>query len=474
MTPADLAELLRATAAAVLAEHGLDASALPDDVTVERPRNPEHGDYATNLALQLGQEGRRQPPRELAGWLADGAGRHGRHRRAPRSPGPGFLNLRLDAAAPGRHRRPTSSRPARPTATATRSPARTSTWSSSRPTRPGPIHIGGTRWAAVGDALGRLLSTPGRRGRPGVLLQRPGAQIDRFARSLLAAAKGEPAPEDGYAGDYIGEIAAQVLAERARRARACPTSEAHETFRRDRRRPDVRPRSSSRCTTFGTDFDVYFHEDSLHESGARRPRPSPGCKRVRAASTRRTAPGGCAPPTSATTRTASSSRATASPPTSPATSPTTWTSAQRGFDLCIYMLGADHHGYIARLKAAAAALGDDPDAVEVLIGQMVNLVRDGAAGADEQAGRHRHHPRRPGRRDRRRRRPVRADPLLGGHPDRHRPGPVVAGSPTKTRSTTCSTRTPGCPRWPATPPSSASTADTAHLELLDARQGGRR
>ena len=63
----------------------------------------------------------------------------------------------------------------------------------------------------------------------------------------------------------------------------------------------------------------------------------------------------------------------------------------RGFDLCIYMLGADHHGYIARLKAAAAALGDDPDVVEVLIGQMVNLVQRRRAGADEQARRHRGH-----------------------------------------------------------------------------------
>src|SRR3954453_17668577 len=68
VTPADLAELLKSTAAAVLTEHGLDTSALPATVTVERPRNPEHGDYATNIALQLGKKVGANP-RELAGWL---------------------------------------------------------------------------------------------------------------------------------------------------------------------------------------------------------------------------------------------------------------------------------------------------------------------------------------------------------------------------------------------------------------------
>ena len=148
-----------------------------------------------------------------------------------------------------------------------------------------------------------------------------------------------------------------------------------ETFRVDRRRPDVHPHQGSRCTT-SAPTSTSTPTKTRCTPAAASTRPSPSCARP-ATSTRRTAQPGCAPPTSVTTRTASSSRATATRPTSPPTSPTTWTSAQRGFDLCIYMLGADHHGYIARLKAAAAALGDDPATVEVLIGQMVNLVRDG-------------------------------------------------------------------------------------------------
>src|SRR5690348_11036979 len=97
VTPADLAELLKTTAAAVLAEHDLDTSALPATVTVERPRNPEHGDYATNLALQLGKKVGSHP-RDLAGWLAtaltdaDGIA-------SADVAGPGFVNLRLDASA---------------------------------------------------------------------------------------------------------------------------------------------------------------------------------------------------------------------------------------------------------------------------------------------------------------------------------------------------------------------------------------
>ena len=97
MTPADLAELLRTTASAVLTAHDLDPATLPETVTVERPRNPEHGDYATNLALQVGKKVGANP-RELAGWLADALTKAPGIAEADVA-GPGFVNLRLDAAA---------------------------------------------------------------------------------------------------------------------------------------------------------------------------------------------------------------------------------------------------------------------------------------------------------------------------------------------------------------------------------------
>ena len=370
MTPADLAALLKTTAAAVLAEHSLDTSALPETITVERPRNPEHGDYATNVALQLGKKVGVNP-RELAGWLAaaladaDGIA-------AAEIAGPGFVNLRIEASAQG--------------VVVTNVLAAAGDYGhcadladqninlefvSANPT--GPIHIGGTRWAAVGDALGRLLSTQGARVTREYYFNDHGAQIDRFARSLVAAAKGEPAPEDGYAGTYINDIAAAIMAQ-APDALSLPADQQQETFRSigvDLMFTHIK----SSLHEFGTDFDVYTHEDSMHTSG-----------RVDQAIARLRDNGAIYEKDGATwLRTTEfgddKDRVVIKSDGNPAYVAGDLAyyldKRERGFTLCIYMLGADHHGYIARLKAAAAALGDDPATVEVLIGQMVNLVRDG-------------------------------------------------------------------------------------------------
>ena len=370
MTPADLAELLKSTAAAVLTEHGLDTAVLPATVTVERPRNPEHGDYATNLALQLGKKAGANP-RELAGWLAaaladkDGIA-------AAEVAGPGFVNLRIEAsaqnvlvgdviAAAGRYG----------TSQALDGTKVNLEFVSANPT--GPIHIGGTRWAAVGDALGRLLSTQGAEVVREYYFNDHGAQIDRFTNSLIAAAKGEPTPEDGYAGTYIGDIAAQVLAKDPD-ALSLPDAEMRETFRAigvnlmfDHIKESLHE--------FGTDFDVYTHEDSMHTSG----RVEQSIAKLRDTGSIYEKDGAVWLRT--TDFGDDKDRVVIKSDGQPAYIAGDLAyfldKRQRGFDLCIYMLGADHHGYIARLKAAAAALGDDPDTVEVLIGQMVNLVRDG-------------------------------------------------------------------------------------------------
>ena len=370
MTPADLAELLKNTAAAVLTEHDLDPAALPATVTVERPRNPEHGDYATNLALQLGKKVGANP-RELAGWLAaalaaaDGIA-------AAEVAGPGFVNLRIEASAQG----VIVQNILAAGAGYGNSPELDGTninleFVSANPT--GPIHIGGTRWAAVGDALGRLLSTQGADVVREYYFNDHGAQIDRFTNSLIAAATGQPTPEDGYAGDYIKDIADQVLA-KAPDALSLTGDEQKETFRAigvDLMFTHIK----ESLHEFGTDFDVYTHEDSMHTSG-----------RVDQAIAKLRETGNIYEKDGATwLRTTEfgddKDRVVIKSDGQPAYIAGDLAyyldKRQRGFDLCIYMLGADHHGYIARLKAAAAALGDDPDTVEVLIGQMVNLVRDG-------------------------------------------------------------------------------------------------
>ncbi|MEB3934416.1 arginine--tRNA ligase [Mycobacterium ulcerans] len=370
MTPADLAELLKTTATAVLSEHALDTSALPQTVVVERPRNPEHGDYASNVALQLAKKVGANP-RELAGWIVEALTKADGIASAEVA-GPGFINLRLETSAQAKivnaiidagsgfgHSELMAAHKVN------------LEFVSANPT--GPIHIGGTRWAAVGDALGRLLSTQGADVVREYYFNDHGAQIDRFANSLIAAAKGEPTPDDGYAGSYINDIAARVL-QKAPDALNLPDAQMHETFREigvDLMFSHIK----ESLHEFGTDFDVYTHEDSMHSTG-----------RVDQAVARLRETGNIYEKDGATWLRSSSfgddkDRVVIKSDDKPAYIAGDLAyyldKRERGFDLCIYMLGADHHGYIARLKAAAAAFGEDPGTVEVLIGQMVNLVRDG-------------------------------------------------------------------------------------------------
>ncbi len=370
MTPADLAELLKTVAAAVLTEHGLDFAALPATVTIERPRNPEHGDYATNLALQLGRKVGANP-RELAGWLAtalteaDGIA-------SAEVAGPGFVNLRIEASAQGVIVNNVIDAGANyGHSEALKGHHINLEFVSANPT--GPIHIGGTRWAAVGDALGRLLSTQGAEVVREYYFNDHGAQIDRFTNSLIAAAKDEPAPQDGYAGDYIKEIAAQVLAKEPD-AVTLPDDEMRETFRAigvDLMFSHIK----QSLHDFGTDFDVYTHEDSMHTSG----RVEQAISKLRQAGSIYEKDGAVWLRTTdfGDDKDRVVIKSDGAPAYVAADIAYYLDKRERGFDLCIYMLGADHHGYIARLKAIATALGEDPATVEVLIGQMVNLVRDG-------------------------------------------------------------------------------------------------
>lgn len=369
MTPADLAELLKATAAAVLTEHDLDPAALPDTVTVERPRNLEHGDYATNLALQLGKKVGVNP-RELAGWLATALAAADGIATAEVA-GPGFVNLRIEASAQGVIVTNVLTAGATYGNSTELAEKINLEFVSANPT--GPIHIGGTRWAAVGDALGRLLTTQGADVTREYYFNDHGAQIDRFARSLVAAAKGESAPEDGYAGAYITDIAASVQAKRPD-VMDLPAEQQQEVFREvgvDLMFTHIK----ESLHEFGTDFDVYTHEDSMHTSG-----------RVDQAIAKLRETGSIYEKDGATwLRTTEFGddkdrvviKSDGNPAYVAGDIAYYLDKRERGFDLCIYMLGADHHGYIARLKAVAAALGEDPATVEVLIGQMVNLVRDG-------------------------------------------------------------------------------------------------
>ncbi|MEU1429025.1 arginine--tRNA ligase [Nocardia sp. NPDC005746] len=372
MTPADLADLLRATAAKVLVERGSDPSVLPDEVKVERPRNPEHGDYATNVAMQVGKKAGMNP-RDFATLLAE-ALTAAEGIDAAEVAGPGFLNIRLAKAAQGAIVEKILEAGAKfGTADAMGGTRINLEFVSANPT--GPIHLGGTRWASVGDALGRILAAQGADVTREYYFNDHGAQIDRFANSLVAAALGQPTPEDGYAGDYIDDIADTVVKANPG-VLELPETERHELFRREGVEL-MFAHIKKTLHEFGTDFDVYFNESSLFASGA-----------VEKALDELKASGNLYEKDGAWWIASTEYGDDKDRVVIKSDGKSAYIGGDiayfqnkrsRGFDLCIYMLGADHHGYIGRLKAAAAAFGDNPDTVEVLIGQMVNLVKDGAA-----------------------------------------------------------------------------------------------
>lgn len=363
MTPEALADLVRTTVAQLLTDRGLDVTAAPRQVTVERPRNPEHGDYATNVALQLAKKVG-VAPRDLATWLVEALKDQPAIAEADVA-GPGFINLTLATEAQGAIVLD-ALKDGYGTGTELGGQKINLEFVSANPT--GPIHLGGARWAAVGDAIGRVLQARGADVTREYYINDAGAQIDRFARSLIAAAKGEPAPEDGYAGTYVGDIAAEVL----RREPGALTD--YDTVRRVGLELMI-DEIKRNLSDFGTHFDVFFSETSLHESGV-----------VGETVTKLKANGSLYEKDNAwwlrsTDFGDDKDRVVIKSDGNPA-----YIAGDigylvdkfgRGFDLCIYMLGADHHGYTARLKAAAVALGHEADDVEVLIGQLVNLVSGG-------------------------------------------------------------------------------------------------
>ena len=375
MTPSELSSAVRACLQAAV-DAGDLAVAVPDEVRVERPKQREHGDWATNVALQVAKAAGR-PPRDVAGILAA---------RLAEVPGvksvdvagPGFLNIVLDAAAAGELARTIVEAGAGYGRTDGSAGEKVNLeFVSANPT--GPVHLGGTRWAAVGDSLARILEATGASVTREYYFNDHGAQIDRFARSLLARAKGEPAPEDGYGGQYIEDIAAQVVAD----VRAAggpdpltlPDDEAQEVFRA--RGVDLMfGEIKATLHEFGVDFDVYFHENDVHDSGA----VERAIERLRENGHIYTQDGA----TWLRTTTFGDDKDRVVVKSDGQAAYIAGDLAyylnkrERGFDRAIIMLGADHHGYIGRMMAMCAAFGDTPwKNLEILIGQMVNLVKDG-------------------------------------------------------------------------------------------------
>ncbi len=372
MTPDQLSGVIVAALHALRQQGALNLpDGVPAQVRVERPKVRAHGDYATNVALQLAKKAGRNP-RELAAELAEalvqveGIG-------AAEVAGPGFLNLRIEAGAQG--------------AVAAAVVAAGSSYGSSdalaktrinlefvsaNPT--GPLHLGHTRWAAAGDSLARVFAFTGAEVAREYYFNDHGAQIDRYVRSLIAAARGHDIPEDGYAGAYIDEIAA-VVVQREPGVLDLPERECQETFRRvgvdmmfDQIKADLHE--------FGVNFDVYFHENSLHESGA----VERAIDRLRGLGVMYEADGAwwLRSTDFGDDKDRVVIKSDGNPSYISGDLAYYLDKRERGFDLVVLMLGADHHGYVGRMMAMCRAFGDEPHRnLELLIGQMVNLLRDG-------------------------------------------------------------------------------------------------
>ena len=373
MTPAELSAQLLAVVTDALQRRGADASSLTlDDVTVERPKNRDHGDWASNIAMKLAKQVGTNP-RELALELAEGI-RSIEGVSAVDVAGPGFINISLDAAAAGALAKAIVEQGAAyGNGTLYAGVTINLEFVSANPT--GPIHLGGVRWAAVGDSLARIFQAEGGIVTREYYFNDHGSQIDRFARSLLASYLGEPTPEDGYGGQYISDIAARVVVIATADLAAQPREDQQETFRAigvDLMFGDIK----ASLHEFGVDFDVYFHENTLHENGdvekaIARLRDLGHIYQSEGATWLRTTEFG-----DDKDRVVIKSDGEGAYISGDLAY--YLNKRERGFERNLIMLGADHHGYVQRLMAMTAAFGDIPRVnLEILIGQMVNLIRNG-------------------------------------------------------------------------------------------------
>ncbi|MDQ6651020.1 MAG: arginine--tRNA ligase [Actinomycetota bacterium] len=369
MTPAELSD---AVLAAV--RRSVDAGeltvAVPDRVLVERPKSREHGDYATNVALQLAKPAGRAP-RDVAALIAgqlltaDGVA-------GVDVAGPGFLNITLADDAIGTIARTVlAAGPAYGRSDLGAGERINLEFVSANPT--GPLTLASARWAAVGDALARIWQATGRAVTREYYFNDAGGQIDRFAESLYARATGGEVPEGGYQGEYVADLAQQVLAEHPGLLDA-PRAEAVAVFGRDGIAVMLGAIKAT-LTDFGLHFDVWFSERTLHDSGAieqaiERLREQGHLYEADEALWLRTTEFGDDKDRVLVKR----------------DGVTTYFAAdaayymdkrRRGADRVVIMLGADHSGYVARLKAMAACFGDPPDLMDPVIGQLVNLFRGG-------------------------------------------------------------------------------------------------
>ena len=375
MTPADLSRSLFDLLVPLVEERrpGAGAELSPTDVVLERPKNRDHGDWSSNIAMRLAKK-LGANPRELATEIAerlasvDGV-------QGVDVAGPGFINVRLDAAAAGQIAHTIVERAhAYGRNESLAGHVINLEFVSGNPT--GPLHLAHTRWAAVGDSLGRVLRASGAEVGTEYYINDAGNQMDKFGLSVQAAAFGEPTPDKGYPGEYIGELAARVVADDPSILER-PRDETLAEFRERAYHLQMAEIKDS-LERFNVHFDVFFTEQTLHEKD-----PATGRSAIDDAAERLKAQGHVFEDDDAVwVRTTDFGddkdrvmiRGNGIYTYFAADAAYYLSKKDRGYTEKIYLLGADHHGYVHRLRALSGAAGDDPDVnIQVLIGQMVTV-----------------------------------------------------------------------------------------------------
>ena len=341
------------------------AGTAPETVVLERPKNRDHGDYATSVALQLAKAAGKNP-REVATLLQSAIALLPGVSKVDIA-GPGFINITLDRANQAELVRTIlTAADQYGNGESLKGVTINLEFISANPT--GPLHLGHTRWAAVGDALGRVLKAAGATVVQEFYINDRGRQMDLFGQSVQAAAQGNPIPEDGYQGDYIKDLAKIVVAEN-------PGISSSEDFREAAYKVQLAEQQSV-LETFHTKFDVWFSERSLHQSGA----VEHGMEKLREQGHVFEQDGAVWLRTTDFGDDKDRVLIKENGELTYFASDTAYyiNKRERGSDICIYMLGADHHGYIHRLRAVAACAGDKPDYnIHVLIGQLVKIMEGG-------------------------------------------------------------------------------------------------
>ena len=352
-------------------ERGDLIGTVPASVPLERPKNRDHGDYASSIALQLAKPAGKNP-RDVAEMLKIDLEKLAEVSSVDIA-GPGFINIKLNRASQADLVRTIlSAKESYGKGSALAGVKINLEFISANPT--GPLHLGHTRWAAVGDALGRVLSAAGAEVVREFYINDRGNQMDLFGQSVQAAALGQPIPEDGYQGDYILDLAKDVLAQDPEITKLADEPRLI-AFREAAYKLQLKDQQRV-LDTFNTHFDVWFSERSLHDGGS----VEHGLDKLRSQGHVFEIDGATWLRTTDFGDDKDRVLIKANGDLTYFSSDTAYyiNKRERGFDICIYMLGADHHGYIHRLKATAACAGDNPDYnIHVLIGQLVKIMEGG-------------------------------------------------------------------------------------------------